>query len=129
MEQTKYTVVLGITGGIAAYKTPELIRNLRRRNIAVEAVLTEAAKEFVTPVTIREVSGSPVHSGLFDPIVQWDVHHIALARKADVVAVVPATANCIGKLAGGLADDLLSSVLLATSSTILMAPAMNPCHE
>lgn len=125
MDMKKFTVVLGITGGIAAYKTPELIRALRKRGIAVEAVLTEAAKEFVTPLTIREVSGSPVHSGLFDPIPQWDVHHIALARKADLVAVVPATANCIGKLAGGLADDLLSSVLLATSAPILMAPAMN----
>jgi phosphopantothenoylcysteine decarboxylase/phosphopantothenate--cysteine ligase len=119
------TVVLGITGGIAAYKTPELIRSLRKQGIDVEVIMTESAQQFVTPVTLREVSGRPVHTGLFDSINQWDVQHISLAQKADLVAVVPATANIIGKMASGIADDLLTSVLMATKAPILLAPAMN----
>lgn len=120
-----YSVILGITGGIAAYKTPELIRTLRRDSIDVETIMTESAREFVTPTVLREVTGHPVHTGLFDPISDWNVQHISLAQKADLIAVVPATANIIGKMASGIADDLLSSVLMATQKPILLAPAMN----
>lgn len=122
---TKPVIVLGITGGIAAYKTPDLIRDIRREGYDVEVVMTRSAQEFITPLTLREVSGHPVHTGMFDPIIHFDVEHIALARKASLVAVVPATANMIGKYASGIADDLLSTVLLATTAPVLMAPAMN----
>jgi phosphopantothenoylcysteine decarboxylase/phosphopantothenate--cysteine ligase len=119
------TIVLGITGGIAAYKIPELIRDLKRCQLDIEVVMTKAAQEFVTSTVLREVSGNPIHTGLFDPIVEWDVQHISLAQKADLVVVAPATANIIGKMANGIADDLLSSVLMATHAPILLAPAMN----
>lgn len=119
------TIILGITGGIAAYKTPELIRNLKRSHLEVEVVMTESAREFVTPTVLREVSGRPVHIGLFDPITEWDVQHISLAQKADLIVVAPTTANILGKMSNGIADDLLSSVLMATSAPILLAPAMN----
>ena len=119
------TVVLGVTGGIAAYKTAELASAMRRRGAAVEAIMTQAACEFVTPLTFRELTGREVHLDLFAPPARLEVRHVALAERADLVAVVPATANTIAKAAHGLADNLLTSVLLATKKPILMAPAMN----
>lgn len=121
----KPVIILGITGGIAAYKTPDLIRMLQREGYNVEVVMTQSAQEFITPMTLQEISGNPVHTGMFDPVVHWNVEHISLARKASLVAVVPATANIIGKFCHGIADDLLSTVLLATEAPVLFAPAMN----
>ena len=92
-------VVLGVTGGIAAYKVPEFIRALQRHEITVEVIMTKAACEFVTPLTLREITGFPVHTEMFTPPVQWQTAHISLARKADLLAIIPATANIIGKIA------------------------------
>lgn len=117
-------VILGISGGIAAYKVPELISRLRKKAIAVETILTKSAAEFVTPLTLREVSQNPVHTGMFDDF-QWNVEHIALAKKADLIAVIPATANIIGKIANGIADDLLTATVMASKAPKLIAPAMN----
>lgn len=118
-------VVLGVTGGIAAYKVPELIRALRRREITTEVIMTKAAQEFITPLTFRELTGFPVHTEMFSPPREWRTEHISLARKADLLAIIPATANIIGKIAGGIADDLLSTTVMATRAPVLLAPAMN----
>lgn len=119
------TVVLGVTGGIAAYKAAELASAMRQRGAAVEVIMTRSACEFVTPLTFRELTGREVHLELFAPPARMEVQHVALAERADLVAVVPATANTIAKAAHGTADNLLTSVLLATRKPILMAPAMN----
>jgi phosphopantothenoylcysteine decarboxylase/phosphopantothenate--cysteine ligase len=118
-------VVLGVTGGIAAYKVPEFIRALQRHEITVEVIMTKAACEFVTPLTLREITGFPVHTEMFAPPVQWQTAHISLARKADLLAIIPATANIIGKIASGIADDLLTTTVMATRAPVLIAPAMN----
>lgn len=118
-------VVLGVTGGIAAYKVPELIRVLQGHEISVEVIMTKAACEFITPLTLREITGLPVHTEMFSPPAQWRTAHISLARKADLLAVVPATANIIGKISAGIADDLLTTTIMATRSPVLIAPAMN----
>ncbi len=119
------TLVLGVSGGIAVYKVPELISRLRKKGIAVEVILTKSAAEFVTPMTFREVSQNPVHLDMFQDAFQWNVEHIALAKKADLMAVIPATANIIGKIANGIADDLLTTSIMATRAPRLIAPAMN----
>ena len=118
-------VLLGVTGGIAAYKVPELIRALQGREITVEVIMTKAACEFVTPLTLREITGLPVHTEMFSPPAQWRTAHISLARKADLLAVIPATANIIGKITAGIADDLLTTTVMATRAPVLIAPAMN----
>ncbi|MGQ9778631.1 MAG: bifunctional phosphopantothenoylcysteine decarboxylase/phosphopantothenate--cysteine ligase CoaBC [Bacillota bacterium] len=119
------TVVLGVTGGIAAYKAAELASFLTQRGAAVEVVMTPAACQFVTPLTFRELTGRPVAVDLFAPPARFEIQHVGLAERADLVAVVPATANTIAKVALGLADNLLTSVVLATRKPVLMAPAMN----
>lgn len=119
------TVVLGVTGGIAAYKAAELASTLRQRGAEVRAVMTAAACEFVTPLTFRELTGFAAATDLFAPPAGFEVQHVAYAERADVVAVVPATANTIAKLAHGLADNLLTSIVLATRKPVLLAPAMN----
>lgn len=119
------TIILGVTGGIAAYKAAELASTLRARGAGVEVVMTRAACEFVTPLTFRELTGRQVHQDLFAVPARVEVQHVGLAERADALAVVPATANTIAKAALGLADNLLTSVLLATRKPILMAPAMN----
>jgi phosphopantothenoylcysteine decarboxylase/phosphopantothenate--cysteine ligase len=119
-------VLLIIGGGIAAYKSLDLIRRLKERGIAVRCVLTKAAEHFVTPLSAGAIVGERVFTDLFDPAGEFDVSHIRLAREADVVVVAPATADLMAKLAGGHADDLATAVLLATSAKILLAPAMNP---
>ncbi len=118
-------VVLGITGGIAVYKVPDLVSRLRKKGFNVDVIMTKSATEFVTPLTFREVSRNPVHTEMFANPVQWNVAHIALAKKADLIAIVPATANIIAKLATGIADDLLTATLLAARCPKLIAPAMN----
>ncbi|NMP33100.1 bifunctional phosphopantothenoylcysteine decarboxylase/phosphopantothenate--cysteine ligase CoaBC [Thalassotalea sp. M1531] len=118
-------IVLGITGGIAAYKGPELVRRLKEQGANVRVVLTESAKAFVTPLSLQAVSGNPVSDDLLDPQAELAMGHIELAKWADLILIAPATANTIAKLTHGLADDLLSTLVLATASKVTVAPAMN----
>src|SRR6185312_6328562 len=119
-------VLLIIGGGIAAYKSLDLIRRLKERRIAVRCIMTKAAEHFVTPLSASALVGDRVFTDLFDPSSEFDVGHIRLARETDLIVVAPATADLIAKIAGGHADDLATAVLLATSARILLAPAMNP---
>ena len=118
-------IVLGVTGGIAAYKAAELTRLLIKEGSKVRVVMTEAAQAFITPLTLQALSGEAVRSELFDPAHEAAMGHIELARWADLVLVAPATANLLAKLAHGRADDLLSTLCLATEAPIAVAPAMN----
>lgn len=118
-------VILGVTGGIAAYKSAELARRLRERGANVRVVMTESAEQFITPLTMQAVSANPVHTSLLDPEAEAGMGHIELARWADVVLVAPATANFLSRLAHGGADDLLTTLCLATPARIVVAPAMN----
>lgn len=122
----KNRIVLIIGGGIAAYKCLDLIRRLKERGIAVRAVLTRAAEQFVTPLSVGALSNEPVFTNLFDLDAEREIGHIRLSREADLIVVAPATADLIAKMAGGHADDLASTVLLATDKPVLVAPAMNP---
>ena len=122
---TRKQVVLGVTGGIAAYKAAELTRELQRKGIDVQVVLTRAAASLVAPATFQALSGKPVFSDLWDPRIADSMGHIELSREADLLVVAPATADILAKMAAGLADDLASTVLLATDKAVLMAPAMN----
>ena len=119
-------VLLIIGGGIAAYKSLDLIRRLRERGVAVRVVMTDAAQKFITPLSVGALAGEHPFTDLFDAKSEFDVGHIRLARDADLVVVAPATADLMAKMAGGHAGDLASAVLLATSAKILLAPAMNP---
>jgi len=119
------TVLLIIGGGIAAYKTHELVRLLKTRGARVRIILTRAAEEFVTPLSLASLSGETVHTALFSLTDEVEMGHIQLSRAADLLVVAPATADLIGKMAHGLADDLASTALLATDKRILIAPAMN----
>lgn len=119
-------ILLVISGGIAAYKSLDLIRRLRERGASVRCVMTRAAQEFVTPLSVGALSADHVFTDLFDRQDEHDVGHIRLSREADLIVVAPATADLMAKLAGGHADDLASAVLLATDKPVLMAPAMNP---
>ncbi|MFQ5349053.1 MAG: flavoprotein [Thermoanaerobaculia bacterium] len=118
-------VLLGVAGGIAAYKTPELVRQLVQRRAEVEVVMTASARQFVAPLALQVVSGHSVLTDLFDRSEGAEVRHIALARSADVAVLAPATANLLGKLAHGIADDPVSTVFLAVTAPTLLAPAMN----
>ncbi len=119
------TVVLGVTGGIAAYKAVELLRQLTRAGAEVHVIMTRAATEFVTPLTFQTLSGNPVSTELFNLYQEREIGHISLADRADLLVVAPATANVIGKIAGGIADDLLTTTVMATQAPVLLAPAMN----
>ncbi len=118
-------IVLGITGGIAAYKAAELVRRLKERGALVHVVMTDAAREFITPLTLQALSGNPVHTSLLDPEAEAAMGHIELARWADLLLVAPASADFIAKLAHGQADDLLSTLWLACQAKRAIAPAMN----
>lgn len=118
-------VLLGVTGGVAAYKSPDLVRRLAARGCNVQVVMTRGASRFVTPITFQAVSGRRVRHDLWDEAAEAAMGHIELARWADVVLVAPATAHFIGSLAAGLAEDLLTTVCLATSAPVVVAPAMN----
>jgi len=118
-------ILLGITGGIAAYKSAELVRRLQDRGATVRVIMTRAATEFITPLTLQALSGNPVHLDLLDSEAEAGMGHIELARWADAVVVAPASANFIARLAQGRADDLLTTVCLATASPLALAPAMN----
>src|SRR5512145_681406 len=118
-------ILLGITGGVAAYKAAELCRLLVRDGMDVRVVMTQAACRFVTPVTMQALSGQPVLTDLWDASIPNAMGHIELSRDRDLIAVAPASADFLGKLAGGLADDLLSTLCLARECPLLVAPAMN----
>ena len=119
-------ILLIISGGIAAYKSLDLIRRLRERGASVRVILTKAAQQFVTPLAAGAITGERAFTDLFDAVTEFDIGHIRLARDCDLVVVAPATADLMAKMAGGHADDLASTVLLATDRPILIAPAMNP---
>jgi phosphopantothenoylcysteine decarboxylase/phosphopantothenate--cysteine ligase len=119
------TVVLGITGGIAAYKAAEIASSLTRAGARVETVMTEAATRFITPLTLRNITGRPVVTDMFELASEYSVEHIALAEAADVMVIAPATANTIAKMAAGIADNMVGSVVLATLAPVVVAPAMN----
>ena len=119
------TIILGVTGSIAAYKACELVRLFVKNGDDVRVVMTDHAKEFVTPLTFRTLSRNPVENAMFADPLDWKPGHISLAEAADVLVVAPATANIIAKMANGIADDLLSGVALATKAPIVVAPAMN----
>ena len=119
-------VLLIIGGGIAAYKSLDLIRRLKERGIALRCVLTQAAEQFITPLSAGALVGERVFTELFDQTTEFDIGHIRLARQADLIIVAPATADLMAKMAAGLANDLATAVLLATDAKILLAPAMNP---
>lgn len=118
-------IILGITGGIAAYKSAELTRRLRDAGAAVRVVMTRAATEFVTPLTFQALSGNPVHTELLDEAAEAGMGHIEMARWADAILIAPASANCMAKLAQGRADDLLTTLCLASDAPLALAPAMN----
>lgn len=118
-------IVLGVTGGIAVYKAVDLVSRLRKQGAEVRVVMTEHARQFVTPLTFKEISGNAVATSMWNSNQEFNVEHIALANWADVFVVAPATANIIAKMAHGLADDLLSTTLLADQAPIIVCPAMN----
>ncbi len=118
-------IVLGVTGGIAAYKSAILVRRLKDFGFDLRVVMTKGAQAFITPLTFQSLSGNPVHSDLLDPATEAGMGHIELARWADLLLVVPATCDILAKLANGLADDLLSTLYLATKAPVWVAPAMN----
>ena len=124
-EMKKPCVVLGVTGGIAVYKACELLRLLQKRGIDVFVVMTQNACRFVAPLTFETLSGHPVAVDTFDRPQTWEVEHIALATRADLFLIAPATANIMGKMACGIADDMLSTTVMATRAPVLVAPAMN----
>ena len=119
------TIVLGVSGGIAVYKAAELLRLFVKGGATVHVVMTRAAQEFVTPLTFQALSGNPVHTELFNLYQEQEIGHISLADRADCLVIAPATANLIGKLANGIADDLLTTTVMATKAPVLLAPAMN----
>lgn len=125
MSLANKNVILGVTGGIAAYKAPDLVRKLTAQGANVRVVLTDSASAFVSPMSLQAVSGNPVHQHLLDADAEAAMGHIELAKWADILLIAPATANTMAKLAHGLADDLLTTLFLATTATVYIAPAMN----
>ncbi len=119
------TIVLGVTGSIAAYKAVELASQLTQASARVEVIMTRSAQEFVTPLTFRNITGRPVVTEMFDLASEYSVEHVALAEAADIVVIAPATANIVAKIAGGIADDMLTCTVLATKAPVLVSPAMN----
>jgi phosphopantothenoylcysteine decarboxylase/phosphopantothenate--cysteine ligase len=118
-------IVLGVTGGIAAYKAVELLRLLTKAGADVHVIMTRSAQEFISPLTFQTLSANPVHTELFSLIAEREIGHIALADRADLFVIAPATANVIGKIAAGIADDMLTTTVMATKAPVLIAPAMN----
>jgi len=118
-------IILGVTGGIAAYKAAELVRELVRSGAEVFVVMTHSAQAFITPLTFQTLSGNKVTTELFSLIEESEIGHIALADRAELLVIAPATANIIGKIAGGIADDMLTTIVMATKAPVLLAPAMN----
>lgn len=119
------TVVIGVTGGVAVYKTLDIISRLKKKNIDVHVIMTKSSSEFVGELSFRSLSQNSVTVDMFDKPVNFDIEHIALAKKADVFLIAPATANIIGKIANGIADDMLSTTVMATKAPVVIVPAMN----
>jgi phosphopantothenoylcysteine decarboxylase / phosphopantothenate---cysteine ligase len=122
---SKKNVVIGVTGGIAVYKALDVISRLKKKDINVDVIMTNSACEFVTPLSFQSLSQNAVIKNMFDEPKAFEIQHISLAKKADVLVVVPATANIIGKVANGIADDMLSTTIMATNAKVIFAPAMN----
>lgn len=118
-------IVLGITGGIAAYKGCEIVRALRKEGAGIRVILTASGARFITPLTLQTLSRNPVYTDLFDLITESEIGHISLAQRANLLMIAPATANILGKIRAGIADDMLSTVVMATAAPVLLAPAMN----
>jgi phosphopantothenoylcysteine decarboxylase/phosphopantothenate--cysteine ligase len=118
-------IILGITGGIAAYKSAELTREFVKQGAQVTVVMTKNATNFITPLTLQTLSGNPVYTDTFSLTGEWEIGHISMAEAADIIVIAPATANMIGKIASGIADDLLSTTVMATRAPVLICPAMN----
>ncbi len=118
-------ILLGVTGSIAAYKALEIISLLKKQGAEVKVIMTESATKFVTPLSFSSLTNNPVALNMFDEPIKWDIEHISLAKWADIALIAPATSNIIGKIAAGIADDMLSTVMMATKAPILIAPAMN----
>ena len=118
-------IIIGITGGIAAYKACGIVSYLKQQGANVDIIMTKNACDFITPLTLEILSGNKVITDMFERPDYIDVKHISLAKKADIFLVVPVTANIIGKVANGIADDMLSTTIMATKSTVVFAPAMN----
>ena len=121
----KKTVVLGVTGGIAVYKALDVVSRLKKKNIDVHVIMTKSATEFVGELSFRSLSQNPVVTDMFERPYTFDIEHISLAKKADLFLILPATANIIGKIANGIADDMLSTTVMATRAPVVIAPAMN----
>jgi len=118
-------IILGVTASIAIYKACEIIRRLKDAGFCVTVVMTPEAEELIRPIVFQGLSGNKVCRGLFDEVSTWEIEHISLAEKADLVLIVPATANIIAKIAGGICDSLLTCVVSATKAPVLICPAMN----
>lgn len=125
MKLTGREIVLGVTGGIAAYKSAEIVSRLRKLGANVHVIMTKNATQFITPLTMETMSNNPVVVDTFDRPATWEVEHIALAKRAELFVIAPATANIMAKMACGIADDMLSTTVLATKAPVLLAPAMN----
>lgn len=121
----KKNLVLGVSGGIAVYKALEIVSLLVKKDINVNVIMTESATKFVTPLSFQSLSQNMVTCDMFAEPKAWEIQHISLAEKADVFLVAPATANIIGKVANGIADDMLSTTIMATKAKVIFAPAMN----
>ena len=119
------TLVLGITGSIAAYKACDIISRLRKQDVQVRVILTKAGSQFITPLALETISHAPVITDMFNREAPWEVEHISLAKQADAFLIAPASANFLGKAANGIADDMLTTTILATRAPVLVAPAMN----
>lgn len=118
-------IIAGITGGIAAYKAPELVSRLVKAGADVHVIMTESATNFIAPLTLQTISRNPVSTSMFELPREWEVQHVSLADRADLLVVAPATANVIGKVCAGIADDMLTTAIMATKAPVLFAPAMN----
>lgn len=125
MTKAKKTIVVGVTGGIAVYKALDVISRLKKKNYDIHVIMTDSATKFVTPLSFQSLSQNIVNHDMFCEPRAWEIQHISLAKKADLLAVIPATANIIGKVANGIADDLLSTTIMATKAPVVFAAAMN----
>lgn len=121
----KKCVVVGVSGGVAVYKALDVISRLRKKNVEVHVIMTKSATEFVTPLSFQSLSQNMVITDMFAEPKAWEIQHISLAKKADLMLIVPATANIIGKVANGIADDMLSTTIMATKAPVVFCPAMN----
>lgn len=118
-------IVMGVSGGIAVYKAVDVVSRLRKLHANIDVIMTKSATEFVKPLTFQSISQNPVTIDIFNEPTHWEIEHISLAKKADVFLVAPATANIIGKVANGIADDMLTTTIMATKANVVFAPAMN----